>query len=314
VIEVENLTKVFDRIKAIDGISFTVNKGEILGFLGPNGAGKTTTMRILTGYMPPTTGSARIAGMDILKDSIAIRKKIGYLPENPPLYLEMTVRSFLGFVSKIKGVPRSKRKSHIDAVIERCSLTEVRDRILGRLSKGYKQRVGLAQALINDPEILILDEPTIGLDPKQIIEVRALIKGLGGSHTILLSTHILPEVSMTCERIVIIDKGKVVAVDTPQSLTARLKGAERIYLEAEGPAEALAEKLQKIPGVLSIHVEKAVDSKTQFYVESELKSDVRREIAATVVGNGWGLLELRPITMSLEDIFLKLTTSDEVVQ
>ncbi len=313
-IEVENLVKTYNGIKAIDGITFRVEKGEILGLLGPNGAGKTTTMRILTCYMPPTSGAVRVAGLDIFDDSIEIRKKLGYLPENPPLYSEMTVRSYLDFIAKIKGVPKGRRDAHIEEVLARCNILDVKDRIIGRLSKGYKQRVALAQALLNNPEILVLDEPTIGLDPKQIIEVRELIKQLRGDHTIILSTHILPEVSMTCQRVVIIDKGNVVAVDTPQNLTARLKGAERIYLEVVGPRPQIVEKISQIPGVLKVDLESAQDDKVQLYVESELRRDIRKDLAAAIVSSGWGLLEMRAMTMSLEDIFLKLTTSEEETQ
>lgn len=313
-IEVENLTKSYNGLKAVNGITFKVEKGEILGFLGPNGAGKTTTMRILTCYMPPTSGTARIAGLDILEHSMEIRKKLGYQPENPPLYFEMTTHSYLDFVAKIKGLDRSKREKRIEEVMARCSILDVKDRIVGKLSKGYKQRVALAQALLNNPEILILDEPTIGLDPKQIIEVRELIKELGGDHTVILSTHILPEVSMTCQRVVIIDKGNVVAVDTPQNLTARLKGAERIYLEVDGPADQIEQKVKGMPGVLKVEVEGSDNGRVRFYVESELKRDIRRDLAAFIVGSGWGLLEMHAVTMSLEDIFLKLTTSEEPPQ
>ena len=221
-IEVEHLSKVFNGRKAVDDVSFYVGKGEVLGFLGPNGAGKTTTMRILTCYMPSTEGTARIAGFDVFEESLEVRKRIGYLPENPPIYSEMTVDSYLSFVAKIKGTPSGQRKAQISKVVEECSLGDVRRRIVGKLSKGYKQRVGLAQALLNNPEVLILDEPTIGLDPKQIHEVRALIKSLASTRTVILSTHILPEVSMTCNRVVIINKGKVVAMDTPEGLAAQM--------------------------------------------------------------------------------------------
>ena len=242
-IEVDHLTKVFNGRKAVDGISFTVQKGEILGFLGPNGAGKTTTMRILTCYMPASDGTARVAGYDVFDESLEVRRRIGYLPENPPLYPEMTVASYLHFVAKIKGAPSARRKSMVDDVMQKCSIGDVRNRIISKLSKGYKQRVGLAQALLNNPEVLILDEPTIGLDPKQIHDVRSLIKSLAGDHTVILSTHILPEVSMTCNRVVIIHNGKVVAMDTPTGLTNQMKGAEKIALSVNGPRPAVIEKL-----------------------------------------------------------------------
>ncbi len=309
-IEAENLTKIFNGIRAIDGVSFRAAKGEVLGLLGPNGAGKTTTMRILTGYMPPTAGTARVAGYDVLEHSLEARRRTGYLPENPPLYTEMTVQSFLEFVARLKGVPRQRRREEVAAAMRRCSIEDVKDRIVGRLSKGYKQRVGLAQALLNSPEVLVLDEPTIGLDPKQIIEVRELIKELGGEHTVILSTHILPEVSMTCQRVVIIDRGRIVAVDTPENLTAKLKGAERIFLEVEAPERELCDKLRAISGVIKVEVERRSNGRLNLMVESQLERDVRRELAAAVVQSGWGLLEMRSVTMSLEDIFLKLTTEE----
>lgn len=309
-IEAENLTKIFNGIKAIDGVSFRAAKGEVLGLLGPNGAGKTTTMRILTGYMPPTSGTARVAGYDVLEHSLEARRRTGYLPENPPLYNEMTVQSYLEFVARLKGVPRQRRREEVAAAMRRCSIEDVKNRIVGRLSKGYKQRVGLAQALLNSPEVLVLDEPTIGLDPKQIIEVRELIKELGGEHTVILSTHILPEVSMTCQRVVIIDRGRIVAVDTPENLTAKLKGAERIFLEVEAPERELCDKLKSIAGVIKVEVERRSNGRLNLMVESQLERDVRRELAAAVVQNGWGLLEMRSVTMSLEDIFLKLTTEE----
>ena len=244
-IEVEHVSKVYNGRKAVDDVSFKVEKGEILGFLGPNGAGKTTTMRILTCYMPSTEGTARVAGYDVFEESIEVRKRIGYLPENPPLYPEMTVESYLNFVAKIKGTRSNQRKSQVDEAIGKCNLGDVRNRIIGKLSKGYKQRVGLAQALLNNPEVLILDEPTIGLDPKQIHEVRSLIKSLASTHTVILSTHILPEVSMTCNRVVIINKGKVVAMDTPEGLAHQMKGAERVSLTVDGPMEAVREKFSR---------------------------------------------------------------------
>jgi ABC-2 type transport system ATP-binding protein len=311
VIEVEHVSKVYNGRKAVDDVSFRVEKGEILGFLGPNGAGKTTTMRILTCYMPSTEGTARVAGYDVFDESIEVRKRIGYLPENPPLYPEMAVSSYLNFVAKIKGMRSNERKIQVDEVIGKCDLGDVRDRIIGKLSKGYKQRVGLAQALLNNPEVLILDEPTLGLDPKQIHEVRALIKGLASTHTVILSTHILPEVSMTCNRVVIINKGKVVAMDTPEGLARQLRGTERISLTVIGPIEAVCNKIQTIEGVLSVQTsESTTGGPATYSVECQLNSDLRSALAAAVVTSGWGLLDLRGISMSLEDVFINLITQE----
>jgi ABC-2 type transport system ATP-binding protein len=310
VIEVEHLTKVYNGRKAVDDISFKVEKGEILGFLGPNGAGKTTTMRILTCYMPATDGTARVAGYDVFEESLEVRKRIGYLPENPPLYHEMTVYSYLDFVAKIKGTPSAKRKSHIDEVMQKTSIGDVRGRVIGRLSKGYKQRVGVAQALLNNPEVLVLDEPTIGLDPKQISEVRSLIKNLAGDHTVILSTHILPEVSMTCNRVVIINNGKFVAMDTPEGLANAQKGAERIAMLVDGPAGAVREKLSSVDGVLGVNTEGGDGSPSRLTVECKLNTDLRRTLAAVVVNEGWGLLELRGVSVSLEDVFINLITNE----
>jgi ABC-2 type transport system ATP-binding protein len=311
VIEVENLTKVYNARKAVDDVSFRVEKGQILGFLGPNGAGKTTTMRILTCYMPATEGTARVAGFDVFEESVEVRRRIGYLPENPPLYPEMSIRSYLDFVARIKGIPAAKRKAQVDDVMGKCAIGDVRDRIIGKLSKGYKQRVGLAQSLLNNPDVLILDEPTIGLDPKQISEVRTLIKGLAGEHTVILSTHILPEVGMTCSRVVIINNGKVVAQDTPEGLARQMKGAERVALVVDGPAEAVREKLQSIEGVLAVDVAAGENGQPASYtVECKLDTDIRRTLAAVVVSQGWGLLELRGVSMSLEDVFINLITKE----
>ena len=309
-IEVENLTKVYTGRKAIDNVSFRVERGEILGLLGPNGAGKTTTMRILTCYMPATSGTARVAGYDVFDESLEVRKRIGYLPENPPLYPEMTVESYLNFVARIKGAPSTERKAQVDDAMEKCAIGDVRNRIISKLSKGYKQRVGLAQALLNNPDVLILDEPTIGLDPKQISEVRTLIKSLAGAHTVILSTHILPEVSMTCNRVVIINKGHVVAMDTPEGLAHQVKGAERVALIVDGPAEAVKEKLQSIDGVLNVTSDGRDGGPSTFTVECKLDTDLRRTLAAVVVGQGWGLLELHGVSMSLEDVFINLITNE----
>lgn len=309
-IEVEHVSKAYNGRRVVDDVSFRVEKGEVLGFLGPNGAGKTTTMRILTCYMPSTEGTARVAGYDVFEQSMEVRKRIGYLPENPPLYPEMSVRSYLDFVSRIKGTRPSQRRSNVDEVIGKCNLGDVRERIIGKLSKGYKQRIGIAQALLNNPEVLILDEPTIGLDPKQIHEVRTLIKSLAGDHTVILSTHILPEVSMTCNRVVIINKGRVAAMDTPEGLARQLKGAEKVSLTVEGPVDDVREKLSAVDGVLNVDATQEGDAPAIYMVECRLDSDLRRALAATVVNHGWGLLELRGVSMSLEDVFINLITKE----
>ena len=290
-------------------VSFRVEKGEILGFLGPNGAGKTTTMRVLTGYMPASEGKALVAGYDVFSEPIEAKRRTGYLPETPPLYPDMTVRDYLMFVSRIKGVPRSERKSRVAAIMERTRISDMAARHCGKLSKGYKQRVGLAQALIHNPDVLILDEPTAGLDPKQIIETRKLIKELAGDHTIILSTHILPEVSQTCQRVVIINKGHVVAVDTPENLTSRLRGSEAMYVQVDAAGDDVRSALAAIPGVTGV-IPANSPAAAAFEVASEAGRDVRRDLAAAIVTRGWGLLELRPMRMSLEEIFLSLTTED----
>jgi ABC-2 type transport system ATP-binding protein len=287
-----------------------VERGEILGFLGPNGAGKTTTMRILTGYMPATEGKAIVAGFDVFDQPIEAKRRTGYLPETPPLYHDMTVADYLSFVAKIKGVPPGERKERLRSIMVKTRIDDVASKLCSRLSKGYKQRVGLAQALIHNPDVLILDEPTAGLDPKQIIETRQLIKDLAGDHTIILSTHILPEVSQTCQRVVIINKGRVVAVDTPDNLTARLRGSETLYVQVDsGGTDALA-SLGRVAGVTRVVEADRRNSVVGYEVESEQGRDIRRDLARTIVTSGWGLLELRPMRMSLEEIFLSLTTED----
>jgi ABC-2 type transport system ATP-binding protein len=309
VIEVEHLTKRYGTVTAVDDISFRVNKGEILGFLGPNGAGKTTTMRVLTGYMPATDGRAAVAGYDVFDHPIEAKLRTGYLPETPPLYPDMTVREYLNFVAKIKGVAPKDRAARVDQVMTRTWVTDMANRACGKLSKGYRQRVGLAQALIHNPEVLILDEPTAGLDPKQINETRRLIKALAGDHTIILSTHILTEVEQTCQRVVIINKGKVVAEDTPENLTRRLRGSATMFVQVDGDRAAEAQAaLARVDGVARVTATDA--SGTAFEVESESGRDVRRELASAVIGGGWGLVELRPMRLSLEDVFLSLTTEE----
>jgi len=309
VIEVQHLTKRYGRVTAVNDVTFRVERGEILGFLGPNGAGKTTTMRILTGFMPATEGKAIVAGFDVFDQPLEAKRRTGYLPETPPLYPDMTVKEYLDFVAKIKGVLSADRRQRVKTVMERVRIDDMANRLCSKLSKGYKQRVGLAQAIIHNPDVLILDEPTAGLDPKQIIETRELIKELAGNHTIILSTHILPEVSQTCQRVVIINKGHVVAVDTPDNLTARLRGSETLYVQVDALGDAAA-RLGVVPGVTRVTEADRRDSLVGYEVESEHGHDVRRELARAVVESGWGLLELRPMRMSLEEIFLSLTTEE----
>ena len=309
-IEVQHLTKRYGPFTAVNDLTFRVERGEILGFLGPNGAGKTTTMRILTGYLPATEGKAIVAGFDVFDQPVEAKRRTGYLPETPPLYPDMSVVDYLTFVAKIKGVPPSERRERINTVMDRTRVTDMANRLCGRLSKGYKQRVGLAQALIHNPDVLILDEPTAGLDPKQIIETRQLIKDLAGDHTVILSTHILPEVSQTCQRVVIINKGHVVAVDTPDNLTSRLQGSIAMYVEVDAPGADAAAALSRVAGVTRVTEAERKGIGVGFEVESEQGRDIRRDLSQVVVTNGWGLLELRPLRMSLEDIFLSLTTED----
>src|SRR4051794_34356339 len=308
-IEVMNLSKRYGRHTAVDGVSFRVNKGEILGFLGPNGAGKTTTMRILTCYLPPTEGTAKVAGFDVFEEPLEVKRRVGYLPETPPLYPDMEVSEFLDFCAKVRGVPRDRRAARIADSIEKCRVGEVRHTLIGKHSKGFRQRVGLAQAVLHNPDVLILDEPTAGLDPKQIIETRELIKGLGGEHTVILSTHILPEVSMTCSRVVIINKGRVVAEDTPEHLTHRLRGTAVLRVQATGDAESLRALLAQVPGVIAVRPGAEHGSAPSFDLECESGTEMRPEVARAVVGGGFGLLTLNEASLSLEDVFLQLTTS-----
>ena len=305
-IEVRGLTKYYGDLAALKDVTFDVSKGEVLGFLGPNAAGKTTAMRILAGYMPPSSGKVSVAGYDVFKNSLDVRRHIGYLPETVPLYGEMTVRSYLDFMGSIRGM--RKRKGRIDEVMEICQVTHMADRSIFKLSKGYRQRVGLAQALVHDPDVLILDEPTVGLDPAQIIEVRGLIHDLGKEHTVILSTHILSEVEQICKRVMIINDGQIVAEDSREQLRARLKGSERIYLQVAGaPPKAVVAELQ------SLHDVRTVTPKAghTYDIACTLGVDLRAEVAARIVHRGWQLLELRPEGLSLEEIFLKLTGEDE---
>lgn len=311
-IEVEGLTKFYGNFQALKGISFGVDKGEILGFLGPNGAGKTTTMRILTCFFPATGGKAKVAGFDVFEDAMEVKKRLGYLPENVPLYMDMVADDYLAFAAGVKGVPAKEVKRSVERVMDDCGITHMRKKLVKEMSKGYRQRLGLAQALINDPEVLILDEPTIGLDPKQIIDIRKLIKDLAGKRTVVLCTHILPEVSMTCQRVVIINEGKLVAVDTTRNLTDRLQGARSVLLKAGGPQADLQNSLRKVAGVKSVEAvkEEAANGATEYRVDFEKGRDARPEIAAAVVNKGWPLFELKSIEMSLEDVFVKLVTKE----
>jgi len=311
-IEVQHLTKRYGPVTAVDDVSFRVEAGEILGFLGPNGAGKTTTMRVITGYMPATEGSAVVAGHDVFAQPLEAKRRIGYLPETPPLYPDMTVREYLTFVARLKigKITAADCAMRVDHTMKKARVDDMADRHCGKLSKGYKQRVGLAQALIHDPEVLILDEPTAGLDPKQIIETRDLIKSLAGNHTIVLSTHILPEVAQTCTRVVIINKGRIAAVDTTENLTHQLKGSASLYVQVEGPEEAAASALGAVPGVRKVEKADRHDEWIGFEVDVEKDRDIRRDVARTIVNKGWGLLELRPTRVSLEEVFLQLTTEE----
>jgi ABC-2 type transport system ATP-binding protein len=310
VIEVSQLCKYYGEVVAVENASFKVEKGTILGFLGPNGAGKTTTMRILTCYLPPTSGTARVAGYDVVEESMQVRRRIGYMPEHPPLYHDMTVGGYLRFVARIKGVSGSQLNGRLDETMEKTGITHHRHTVIGHLSKGYRQRVGLAQALVHNPEVLILDEPTVGLDPKQIIEIRQMIKGLGGAHTVILSTHILPEVSMTCEKIVIINNGRIAGEGTPESLMAQLREGEVLRAQIAGPQEQVQNLIRRIEGVLDVALERGEDGEGVYVVTSAPGRDVRDELTRQVVQQGFGLRELRTVEMTLEDIFLHLTTEE----
>ncbi|MEA5619825.1 ABC transporter ATP-binding protein [Cronbergia sp. UHCC 0137] len=310
-IEVENLSKIYGSTTAISDVSFNVEPGEILGFLGPNGAGKTTTMRILSGYLPASGGTARIAGFDIHENSLAVRQRIGYLPETPPLYSEMTVEGFLDFVARIKGVSGGDRSQKVQAAIQRCNLEEKRRVIIRKLSKGYRQRVGIAQAIVHDPPAIILDEPTVGLDPRQIIEVRNLIKSLAGTHTIILSTHILPEVSMTCNRVAIINKGKIVAIDTPENLLSQLTNGSGYELEISGEETLAKQVLQNIPGVSLVETMIIEEERVSLRVISQPGVEPGTEITTGLIQAGLSLHEMRRVSATLEDVFLQLTTEEK---
>ena len=312
-IQVQGLTKYYRDVAAIEDVAFDVKKGEILGFLGPNGAGKSTTMRIMTGFMAPTSGTASVAGHDILAESLEVRRNIGYLPETVPLYMDMDVRSYLDYCARLRGVPNTKRKKAVNTAIEKAQCGEVAGQIIRKCSKGFRQRVGIAQALVHNPPVLVLDEPTIGLDPRQIKETRRLIRGLSGDHTVVLSTHILPEVSQTCERVVIIHEGRIVAEDTPDGLITRLRQSEQTQIAVKDfPAdgESQLSGLDNVRRVERVATAGAADG-SAVIIESDLGTDIRTDLAAFVVTKGWGLLAMQRVFLTLEDIFLELTTEEE---
>ena len=308
-IEVRGLTKSYGPYRAINGLNFSVKKGEVVGFLGPNGAGKTTTMKIITGFMAPTSGEVKVAGYDVFVDPIEVKKRIGYLPENPPVYLDMTVQEYLRFVAQLKMVPKDKITQFVDHAMEKTHLGEVRKRLIQNLSKGFRQRVGIAQALVSDPELLILDEPTVGLDPKQVAEIRKLIKELSGQHTIVLSTHILPEVQASCERVIIINRGHIVAEDSLEGLSRRMVGGKRIHLRLRRTTGDIAGALKKTPGVISVRLQ----DRNEVEVDVDDNEDTIEKIATTVVQQGLGLLEMRMAAANLEDIFIQLTSNESKV-
>jgi ABC-2 type transport system ATP-binding protein len=311
-IEVKNLSKMYGTTKAIDEISFSVAKGEIIGFLGPNGAGKTTTMRILTGFLPATEGTVKIAGYDVYSQSLEVRRNIGYLPETPPLYTDMTVEGYLHFVARIKGIYGKQCTKKVNRVMELCQIEDKSKILINKLSKGYRQRVGIAQAIVHEPPVIILDEPTVGLDPRQIIEVRNLIKSLRGEHTIILSTHILPEVSMTCDRITIINRGKVIATNTPENLMTELSAGAGYHLEIVGDVNQIMSKIVAIPGVSDVKIENQNNNNCSLQITSELNSEIGQEIAKITVNSGLGLAEMRQTRPTLEDIFIQLTTIENL--
>lgn len=314
-ITVNDLTKRYARNTAVDHISFEVQKGQIVGFLGPNGAGKTTTMRMLTCFLPPTSGTATVAGFDVLEKPLEVKRRIGYLPETPPLYPEMRTTDYLVFVGKLKGLRGAELAKRVNYVLGRCAIADVKEKVLGKLSKGYRQRVGLAQAIIHNPDVLILDEPTAGLDPKQINETRDLIKGLAGDHTIILSTHILPEVEQTCQQVIIINKGKLVATDSVNNLQHRARGAGSVLIEVAGRNSALdsavvKQRLERVPGVSRVLFKETRDTRSIFEVEGKSDRAIRGDLARAIVESGWDLNELRTAAVSLEEIFLKLTSTE----
>jgi ABC-2 type transport system ATP-binding protein len=313
-IEVQNLTKHYGPVTAIRDVSFSVAPGEIVGFLGPNGAGKTTAMRILACFMPATSGVARVAGYDVFRQSMEVRRRIGYLPENVPLYTDMRVAPYLDFVAEVKGVGRGERRRRLAEVMERCLITDVQNRLIGKLSKGYRQRVGLAQAIVSDPEVLILDEPTIGLDPRQITEIRSLIKSLAGQHTVILSTHILPEVSMVCDGVVIINKGSIVAQGPIDTLVQQFFPTARLEVEIVGPPAAVRHGIRGIPGVVSVEELAVTNGAGRYVVESSRERDVRGEIFQVAAQQQWKLLELRRVGTSLEEVFIRVVAGEQAAE
>ncbi len=311
-IEARNLTKYYGSFLAVEKVNFVIKKGEILGFLGPNGAGKTTTMRILTGFIPPTSGEALVAGYDLVGQSIEARAHIGYLPETVPLYTEMTVKEYLSFMGRLRGMKSGQVRERLGYVIEACRLEDYYDTFIGKLSKGFRQRVGIAQAIIHEPDVLILDEPTVGIDPIQVVETRQLIKDLAGGHTVILSTHILPEVSMLCDRVLIIHEGKIVAEDTPDDLGTKLAGVDRVEAEVEGPRSQILEVLKKIRGIIDVTSRPAGKNRNVYRIQAKQGLDLRPTISRTIVNNNWALLNIQLLSMSLEEIFLKLTTEEDL--
>jgi ABC-2 type transport system ATP-binding protein len=311
-IEVQNLTKNYATHRAITDLTFKVESSEVLGFLGPNGAGKTTTMRIITGYIPPTSGTVSVAGYDVFRHSIEARRRIGYLPESVPLYTEMSVSGYLDFMAKIKGISRRERHHQIERVMGATRIEDRAKQLISKLSKGYRQRVGLAQALLGTPDVLILDEPTVGLDPRQITEVRELIKGFGREHTVILSTHILPEVSMVCSRVLIVDGGRVIAEDTPENLTRQLRGTDAVQVEVRGPRAKVIDCLRGVARVIAVNLasEGPSEGVASYNIATDPGADVREALSRAVVNGGFGLLELRTAGVSLEDVFLKLITEE----
>ena len=313
-IEVQKLTKHYGPVTAIRDVSFSVAPGEIVGFLGPNGAGKTTAMRILACFMPATSGAARVAGYDVFRQSMEVRRRIGYLPENVPLYTDMRVAPYLDFVAEVKGVGRGERRRRVAEVMERCLITEVQGRLIGTLSKGYRQRVGLAQAIVSDPEVLILDEPTIGLDPRQITEIRSLIKSLAGRHTVILSTHILPEVSMVCSGVVIINQGSIVAQGPIDTLVQQFFPTARLEVEIVGPPAAVRHGIRGIPGVVSVEELTVTNGAGRYVVESSRERDVRGEIFQVAAQQQWKLLELRRVGTTLEEVFIRVVAGEQTAE
>jgi ABC-2 type transport system ATP-binding protein len=314
-IEIQNMSKRYGNVNAVTDLSFTLEKGEILGFLGPNGAGKSTTMNIITGYIPPTSGSVKVCGFDVLEQPMEVKKRIGYLPELPPLYTDMTVNEYLNYVCDLKFVKKSIRKNQLDDVMDLVKIGDVRGRLIKNLSKGYKQRVGLAQALVGSPEVLILDEPTVGLDPKQIIEIRNLIKALGRDHSIILSSHILPEVSAVCERVVIINKGRISAIDTPENLSKGMDANSRYAVAIAGPENSIKDILKGIHGVNKVESTSTKDSDiSSFVIESAREADIRKPMFFELAKAGYPIMELKTMDMSLEDVFLQITRNDVVLK